>query len=614
MWKLGAPGEPPPAPPGQQVYDQLGMHACTAALVALRERPRVGGQFVELSLHEMLAAQDAQVSRYARTARFLARRQARLGAPPTGVWACKDGSIELMAHNPGHWYGFLRVIGTPEDLSDEALADRNVRLPKEEWLAERIAHYMAPFTVAELLDRFQAERMPCAPWYLPEDFVEDSQPVSRGFWVDLPRTGGGTFRAPGRPFRADPDIFAADQPSAGNEPGVTAAGSRRAEPPRRAGRTGTADRPAVTDLPIKDIKVLSFGQVIAGNLTAMALAELGADVVKIESPRRADPNRVSTYTDEPKCLEPGGHETNSFFASFSRSVQSITLDMAEPADVERFHALLARADVLLENFGGGVMERWGLTPQHILAANPRVVYLSISGYGRTGPRAPAAAYGANIGAYLGLTRCWVTHGTHIDYESSATAVAAVLAALAWRDRSGRGVYLDLAQSEAAAAMMAPIYLGVLNHVDGPDLHDGGAPSSVLAGVFRCAGDEAWVAVEVRDDRDRRAAAALVGGDADRDLRGALAAWCECRTPHQAMFELQHAGVPAGAVRNGEELFLDPQHAARGAFVEIAHPDLGPLVEPRPLYRMSRTDVAVRRPSPRVGEHTDAVVHRWSTAR
>src|SRR5262249_13090389 len=195
-----------------------------------------------------------------------------------------------------------------------------------------------------------------------------------------------------------------------------------------------------------------------------------------------------------------------------RSVRSITLNMSDEADGERFLALLARADVLIENFGGGVMERWGLTPARLLEVNPRLVFMSISGYGRTGPRARAAAYGANISSYIGLTRVWLSHGTHLDYEASATAVAAVLAALAWRDRSGRGVYVDLAQSEAGAAMMAPLYLGALNGVTAPDLASGGAPSSLVAGVFRCAGEQQWVAVEARDERDWDAAAGVMGLD------------------------------------------------------------------------------------------------------
>jgi crotonobetainyl-CoA:carnitine CoA-transferase CaiB-like acyl-CoA transferase len=576
MWKLGAPACPPPPPPGQQIYDQFALHACTAALVCLRERPLRGGQFVELSLHELLAGQDAQVSRYGRTAKFLPRREARNGAVPTGVWPCKDGFIELMAHNPSHWTGFLKVIANPEDLSDPALADRSVRLPKEKWLAERVTHYLAPFTVAELMDALQAERVPYAPWYLPEDFIGDSQPVSRGFWQEF--EGGLAFRAPGLPFVCTPALGQTGwRPAAGPSGGMAG------------------------------LKVLSFGQVIAGNTTAMTLAELGADVVKIESRTRADPNRVRMYEDEPKCFEPDGFETNSFFASLSRSVQSIALDMTDAGDVNRFLLLLVEADVLIENFAGGVMEKWGLPPERLLEVNPRLVYIAISGYGRTGPRARAAAYGANITAYIGLTRRWVSHGTHLDYQAVATAVPAVLAGLAERDRTGRGVFLDLAQSEAAAAMMAPLYLGALNDGEAPDMTDGREGSSLWAGVFACAGDQAWVAVEVRDERDRGAVAALVG---DGPLRDALAAWCAGLTPHQAMFLLQKVGVPAGAVHSAEEMFLDPQHAARGAFIEIEHPDLGPLIETRPIYRMSKTNVRVRRPSPRVGQHTEAVFERW----
>src|SRR5262249_51475807 len=158
-------------------------------------------------------------SRYARGIPYSPRRAARLGAVPTGVWPCKDGFVELMAHNPAHWHGFLRVIGSPDDLAaDETLADRAVRLNQEAWLAERVAHHLALFPRAELLDGSRAGRVRCARWSLPADFVDDSQPVSRHFWVEATRSGGGPLRAPAVPFHAAPDLgTAVDGPPA--EPG-----------------------------------------------------------------------------------------------------------------------------------------------------------------------------------------------------------------------------------------------------------------------------------------------------------------------------------------------------------------------------------------------------------
>ena len=146
---------------------------------------------------------------------------------------------------------------------------------------------------------------------------------------------------------------------------------------------------------IADLRVLSLGTAIAGNVTAMTLAELGADVVKIESPARPDPLRVQVYADQPRTVEPAGAETNIMFAGYARSVRGITIDMKDPEGQETFARLLAEADVLIDNFAAGVMDRFGFTRGRLAEINRRLVHLSVSGYGRTGPRSHYMAYGSN---------------------------------------------------------------------------------------------------------------------------------------------------------------------------------------------------------------------------
>jgi len=365
------------------------------------------------------------------------------------------------------------------------------------------------------------------------------------------------------------------------------------------------------------LRVLSFGTAIAGNVTAMALAELGADVVKIESPLRPDPLRVRIYPDLPRVVEPDGAETNIMFAGFSRSVRDVALDLKSPVDLDTFGALLAVADVLIDNFATGVLDRWGLGPDRLAAINPRLVHVSVSGYGRTGPKAHHLAYGSNINAFLGLSRVWAPHGTQFDYTAVGHALVAMLAGLEQRDRTGRGVAVDLAQTEAGGAVMAPLYLDYLVNgatgVPGPNE----VPGAMLSGVFPCRGDDEWLAVELEDLADWEVACALLDRpdlsgrpDAVDDMREAFTTWCAGLTPHQAMFRAQRAGLAAGAVQDSEDLFLDAQHRARGFTVTVDHPDLGPLDYGAPIHRFSRTAVGIRHPSPRVGQHTAEVVAEW----
>lgn len=367
---------------------------------------------------------------------------------------------------------------------------------------------------------------------------------------------------------------------------------------------------------IAGLRVISFGTAIAGNVTAMTLAELGADVVKVESPNRPDPLRVRVHPELPRVVEPSGAETNIMFAGYSRSVRDVALDMKNPDDLAVFQRLLATADVLLDNYATGVMDRWGLGAARLHEINPRLVHVSVSGFGRTGPRAHFMAYGSNINAFVGLSRVWAPHPTQFDYVAVGHALLAVFAGLAHRDGTGEPVTFDLAQTEAGAAVMAPLYLDYLvnGRTGSPGPNE--VPGSRLAGVFRCRGYDEWLAVELEDHGDWQRACALLGrpdlagGDDVAAMREAWTTWCAPRSPHQAMFLAQRAGLAAGVVQDSEDLYLDAQHRARGFVVVVEHQDIGPLEYPGPVHRFARTPVAVRRPSPRVGQHTAEVVRDW----
>jgi crotonobetainyl-CoA:carnitine CoA-transferase CaiB-like acyl-CoA transferase len=165
---------------------------------------------------------------------------------------------------------------------------------------------------------------------------------------------------------------------------------------------------------------------------------MGADVVKIESPDRPDPLRLPGFPGLPKAVDPSGREFSVVFSSYSRSGRTLTLDMKSPAGLETFAQLAAQADVLIDNFATGVMAGWGLTAEALAEMNPRLIWVSVSGYGRTGPRATAMAYGSNINGFMSLTRVWSPHGSQFDYTAVAHVLITVFAALAHRDRTGQG--------------------------------------------------------------------------------------------------------------------------------------------------------------------------------
>ena len=185
------------------------------------------------------------------------------------------------------------------------------------------------------------------------------------------------------------------------------------------------------------------------------------------------------------------------FANFNRSVRSLALDMKQPESVDLVLRLASVADVVIENYGPDVLERWGIGYEKIAAVNPRIVMLSQTGFGHTeGPRSHYLAYGATIFSFMGLAQIWGrSHGTHLDYPAAAHGLFAILAALAARDRTGQGTHIDQAQIEVAGAIMGPMLLDYL--VNGHEPGEDPPPGLVV----RCLGDDGWLAVEPEDDED-----------------------------------------------------------------------------------------------------------------
>ena len=300
--------------------------------------------------------------------------------------------------------------------------------------------------------------------------------------------------------------------------------------------------------------------VIAGALGGTALAELGADVIKIESPTVPDTTR-RLRQGGPAVHEPSGVETSPAFANFNRSVRSLALDMKQPESVDLVLRLARVADVVLENYGPDVLERWGIGYEKIAAVNPRIVMLSQTGFGHTGPRSHYLAYGATIFSFMGLAQIWgCSHGTHLDYPAMAHGLFAILAALAARDRTVLGTHIDQAQIEVAGAIMGPLLLDYL--VNGHEPGQDPPPGMVV----RCSGEDGWLAVEPVDDEDgggwRRWPALPTPAPTSRGHGSGqkLAAL----TPQQAMRTLQRAGL-AGP-RGPEQRGRDPRPAApRAAF-------------------------------------------------
>ena len=598
MYSQGPPEGPPVVMPGRQLYDHAGTQLAIAVLAALRARPAAGGQFIEISAHEVLGTYLGELHRYT-NAEDITRRSNDYPAVG-GIWPCRDGVIEFIALTDKHWAGLLQLLGSPPELSDPAYADTAGRREHAEEIMTIVAPAILAMDREDFVGRAQQLRVPCALVNTVGQFTQDPQPRSRGFFVHKPLAGLGEFDLPGQPFLSGQPLLAQYRrpaPRLGqHDPAEIAAEWRSAQRPQ--------PRPAS---PLSKIKVISFGMVVAGAVSATALAELGADVIKIESPTVPDTTRRLRSGDA--VYEPSGVETSPAFANFNRSVRSLALDMKQPESVDLVLRLASVADVLLENYGPDVLERWGVGYEKISAVNPRIVMLSQTGFGHgSGPRSHYLAYGATIFSFMGITRIWGrSHTTHFDYLAGAHGLFAILAALAARDRTGLGTHIDQAQIGVGGAVMGPMLLDYL--VNGHEPGEDPPPGMVV----RCLGGDAWLAVEPEDDGDWQRLARLADAPDPGDhaaVTDAVRTWAGTLTPQQAMRMLQRAGLAAGAVQDIEDVVRDPQHRERHFLQEMDHPDLGVAEYPDPPYRLSKTPATIRRRTPRLGEHTTEILTEW----
>jgi crotonobetainyl-CoA:carnitine CoA-transferase CaiB-like acyl-CoA transferase len=374
-------------------------------------------------------------------------------------------------------------------------------------------------------------------------------------------------------------------------------------------------------LSLHGVRVIDLSRVLAGPFCGMLLGDLGADVIKVEDTGAGDESRT---------WPPHKDGEAAAYLVINRNKRDMTLDLKQPEGVEIIKRLVGRADVLIENFRTGTMESFGLGYETLAAHNPRLVYCSISAFGRTGPRAEGAGYEALMQAFSGImsitgeaggppVRCGVSF---LDLTTGILCAYGVLGALLHRARTGLGQRVDGSLLETAVALLNYHAEGYLLTGVVPRALGSSHPSVVPYRNFRCR-DGQWVFIAAANDRLwQRLAPALGLGALARDPR--FASNPE-RVKHRQDLELaleeaiaghdrepllkmlEEAGVPATPVNTVDQLMDDPQTAARGIIERVVHPRLGEIPVVSTPVKFSRMQTGVRMAAPVQGQHTDEVL-------
>ena len=614
--QVGDPDGPPLHLPENQAEHLGGVNAAIAALLGLRAGRHARGQLIDVSAQACVAAAlEAGTLSYLHEDRVPPRPGRVHPLVPHGLFRAADGHLGGgLGGSPRMWDALLDWLseeGAQADLGEPRWQDPVERKRHQEHVFKVVQDFVGRWPKAEFAERAQARKLPWAAVDLPCELPDNPQLAARDFFT---RVGDRTDL--GFPF-AFPEghrVTELSVPGLGADQAVL-----HEEPPLRTAATASTAVPA-----LEGIRVLDLTWVLAGPYCTKVLADHGADVIKVESVSRPDPTRFAPFMH----LSRGPHnnpDTNGYFNEVNRNKRSIALDTRTDEGIAVLRELIANCDVLVENFSATVMTRLGLGYDTLREINPRLVYVSMSGMGHTGPRAGWVSYADTVSASSGLTGLtgWgpddvvgVIYG-HGDIVAGLQAALATIAALEHCEETGRGQHIDLSQLEAIAAHMGTSLLTASRTPVG-NTHPRWSPQ----GVYRCLGADRWLAVSVRSDEEWTALCGVIGrpdlaerlpraGDRRKEsavVDEALGDWARAMPADVAAELLQEAGVPAGAVQDGRELVEhDPQLRARGFYVRMEHPAAGAFLHEGLPIRLTRTPGSIRRPAPLLGADTEEVL-------
>jgi formyl-CoA transferase len=376
------------------------------------------------------------------------------------------------------------------------------------------------------------------------------------------------------------------------------------------------------------IRILDLTRAMAGPFCTMMLGDLGADVIKVERPGRGDESRGwgPPFVGEPYGPYPG---ESAYYLSTNRNKRSITVNLKEQKGVEIVRQLAAKADALVENFRTGVLDGLGLGYEQLSSVNPRLVYCSISGYGRTGPYADRPGYDFVIqaeGGFMGITgpeegppfRVGVPI---IDITAGMFSSTAILAALRARDTTGKGQLIDLSLLDTQVALLANVASNYLVGGQEPRRLGNAHPNITPYEAFRAR--DRWFALAAANERQWSILCDVIGQPALRTdprfadnntrvenrsvLRAVLDSAFLARDADEWLDAFRRAGLPCGPINTIPEVFSHAQAKARDLVAGIEHPTAGRVQFPGFPYKLSETPASVRRPPPMLGEHTEEVL-------
>ncbi|MGH7828058.1 MAG: CaiB/BaiF CoA transferase family protein [Candidatus Binatia bacterium] len=624
MYISGDPSLPPCKAPETQAYYFGSLFAAIGVLAALYHREQCGrGDYVDVSMQEALATHEHLIRLYANEGQIVRRQGSQHGqVAPARIFPCKDGYVYLYVTRQ-HWKLFLELwTGHPVEMDGAEWANNLYRRARVEQINQLVSEFTKQYTKAELTELCQARGLPCTPVNRPGDFIRDEQVRTRGFVSEIQYPFGKVEQV------AAPFLINGSRPEVRPAPALGDCQHAAQNRDRNSAEQMTANAAnggAGASPPLKGMRIVSFDHVLAGPYGTTILAELGADVIKVESRKGGlDPFRFFGTGEDPN-LSPR-------FLEFNRNKRSITVNLKTADGPKIILDLVRHSDAVLDNYSVDVMSKFGLGYDDLCRARPDIINLRMPGLGCTGPKRYYSTVGVNITAFTGLTYLWNHPGktnppigsqtVFPDYVSGVLAAILVVAGVLYRKRAQKGAFIDMSQGEVTAYMIGASLMEAKALGREPEPMGNHSAFAAPHHCYPCKGEERWCVIAVENEEQWRSLAETLGQDVERDQRfktveqrlrhrdeldALIAQWTRERDCYEVMRALQRVGVPCGVVQNGADLTADPHLRERGFIIGVENARLGRVVLPSFPLRFANAKLDPRWEFPELGRDNEAVL-------
>ncbi|MDE0224055.1 MAG: CoA transferase [Gammaproteobacteria bacterium] len=614
------PSLPPLKVFGNQAAMMAGIAGATAALATFRDARRSGvGDYIDLSAQAYIASGlEGAIPGYAYQG--VIRRRYELN--PWGTFDAQDGPILMLCMEESQWERIVEFMGHPEWTELEMFANQRTRHQNYDAIIHFYQEFISSWNAFELFHAGQARRICLAPVMNFEQVASDRHLRARdGFvTVDHPETGPVEYLAPAVLTTSGRAEIRCPAPRLGEHNAEVLSNARPAShsAPESEAR-----------LPLDGVRVVDLSWVWAGPFAAMHLAHLGAEVIRCESSTRPDLYRRGGMSNPPDDMEPSLNRAG-MFNQWNQGKKSVAVDLSDPRGIEIVKGFVAESDVVVQNFGTGVMARLGLGYEELRRINPRIILASISGYGQVGPYREYLAYGPALVPLTGLASVTGFIGGKPDLfgpsipdpTAGMTAAWAVVSALDQRERTGVGDHLDLSLWEATGVLAIEAWMQYAFDGTQPERMGNRDPWMAPHGCFACRGDDEWVSIACAGNAQWSELATLIDSalvDDDRfltlearkrnedALEEIVSRWTAGKDRWEVTWLLQAQGVAAFPSFTTEDIVQDPHLNSRGFIERLDHPEVGRRAHVGIPWRHDRRPNGVRAPAPCLGADTDTLL-------